>query len=153
KCLGSCRICHAAATLYHWAEAGYPQGGIWKERPWGPTLPYLPELLASRKPRSCKCVLIDLLFIPVNWSFSPCMYLSLEKIATWPTQNYVNPSTRGPVLIIMHLVLYLLILGLVALRTYTRLRISRSLGLDNVFTLFVMARSKFCCKESFRITR
>jgi len=77
------------------------------------------------------------------------MYLSLEEISTWPTPNYVDPVTRGPGLIIMHLVLYPIIFGLIALRTYTRLRISQSFGLDDMFILLAMACPKFCCNGSF----
>jgi len=80
------------------------------------------------------------------------MYLSLEEISTWPTPNYISPATRGPGLIIMHLVLYPIILGLVGLRTYTRLRISWSFGLDDVFILLAMACSRFHYKRAFRIT-
>ncbi len=81
------------------------------------------------------------------------MYVSLEEIASWPTPDYVHPVTRGPGLIVMHLVLYPVILALVALRTYTRLRISRSFGLDDVFILLAMACPNSCCQRSLQITR
>jgi hypothetical protein len=71
------------------------------------------------------------------------MYLSLDVIATWPMPNYVDPVTRGPALIIMHLILYPLVLCIVGLRTFTRLRISGSFGLDDVFILLAMACANF----------
>jgi hypothetical protein len=55
------------------------------------------------------------------------MYLSLDVIETWPMPNYFDPVTRGPALIIMHLILYPIVLGTVGLRTFTGLRISMEL--------------------------
>jgi uncharacterized membrane protein len=71
------------------------------------------------------------------------MYLSLDEISTWPTPNYVNPETRGPGFIIMNLVLYPIVVAIVAIRIYTRLRISRSFGPDDVCIVLAMASPKF----------
>jgi len=55
----------------------------------------------------------------------------LEVIASWPTPNYDDPVTRGPAPIIFNLVLFPLVCFFMALRMYTRLRISKSFGRDD----------------------
>lgn len=127
----------------------YAHVGLCKGCPWRPTPSYLPDILAFRERFAfVKCVSCH---SPIRLCHSKhfAMYLSLEEISTWPTPNYINPVIRGPGLIIMHLVLYPIIPGLVGLRTYTRLRISRSFGLDDVFILLAMACSRFHYNEHF----
>jgi hypothetical protein len=63
------------------------------------------------------------------------MYISLEVIESWPVPNYTDPIKRGPSVIVVNIVFYILVLVVVSLRTYTRLRISRVFGLDDVFIL------------------
>jgi hypothetical protein len=72
------------------------------------------------------------------------MYLPLEMIASWPKPNYVDPIRRGPSIIILNIILYTLVLVIVSIRTYTRLRISRSFGIDDAFILIAMACSTQC---------
>ncbi|KAE9369204.1 hypothetical protein N431DRAFT_485162 [Stipitochalara longipes BDJ] len=66
------------------------------------------------------------------------MYLSVETLESWPTPNYVNPETRGPGVIYINSILYSLVVAVVGMRTYTRLFISRSFGLDDTFILIAM---------------
>lgn len=69
------------------------------------------------------------------------MYLSLETIASWPPSNYKDPLRRGPSITIIYVVFYALVFGVVSLRTFTRLQISRSFGWDDAFILLAMACS------------
>lgn len=64
------------------------------------------------------------------------MYISPETIAAWPTPNYTHPQTRGSSVIVIHSILYTIVLGVVSLRIFTRLCISRSFGYDDTFILF-----------------
>ena len=64
------------------------------------------------------------------------MYISPETIAAWPTPNYSHPQTRGSSVIAIHSILYAIVLGVVSLRIFTRLYISRSFGYDDTFILF-----------------
>jgi hypothetical protein len=57
----------------------------------------------------------------------------IEVIATWPQPNYINPSdVRGPTILILTSIFIPLLVILVALRIYTRLRISKSFGADDI---------------------
>jgi hypothetical protein len=57
----------------------------------------------------------------------------IEVIATWPQPNYDNPSeVRGPTILILNLIFIPLLVILVALRIYTRLRLSRNFGADDI---------------------
>jgi len=69
------------------------------------------------------------------------MYIPLETIASWPAPNYKDPLKRGPSITIIYVVFYALVLGVVSLRTFTRLQISRSFGWDDAFILLAMACS------------
>jgi hypothetical protein len=66
------------------------------------------------------------------------MYLSHENLESWPTPNYAHPETRGPGVIYINSFLYPLVVAVVGIRTYTRLFISRSFGLDDTFILLAM---------------
>ena len=57
----------------------------------------------------------------------------LDVIESWPPPNHANPTTRGYANIIANLILFPLVLLIVSLRMYTRLRISKSVGLDDWF--------------------
>jgi len=57
----------------------------------------------------------------------------LEVIAAWPEPNYVNPTdVRGPAILILTVIFIPLLVILVALRIYTRLRLSRNFGADDI---------------------
>jgi len=57
----------------------------------------------------------------------------LSVIATWPQPNYVNPSeVRGPTILILTLIFIPLLVILVTLRIYTRLRLSNNFGADDI---------------------
>jgi hypothetical protein len=59
----------------------------------------------------------------------------LEAKANWPTPNYINPVTRGWDLVVANFVLLAFIFIIVGLRIYTRLRISRYFGVDDILIL------------------
>ena len=60
------------------------------------------------------------------------MHPTKEVIATWPKPNFVNPVTRGPALTIVNIIFIILVFLVVGLRYYTRLRITRSFGQDDI---------------------
>lgn len=59
----------------------------------------------------------------------------MSEIYGWPAPNYTNPVTRGPGLVVAGAVLGTLGTLLVALRIYTRLRITSSFGGDDVLIM------------------
>ncbi|KAL8682389.1 MAG: hypothetical protein Q9186_001579 [Xanthomendoza sp. 1 TL-2023] len=59
------------------------------------------------------------------------MHPTKEIIASWPKPNFVNAETRGPALTVVNIVFIILVFLVVALRYYTRLRITKSFGLDD----------------------
>jgi hypothetical protein len=68
----------------------------------------------------------------------------LSVLASWPTPNYIDPVTRGPGLLIVNIVFSALAFIVVALRLYTRVWITRSLGMDDVFVFAALVR---CWRE------
>lgn len=57
----------------------------------------------------------------------------LDVVETWPQANYTNPSeVRGPAILILTAIFIPLLVILVALRIYTRLRLSKNFGADDV---------------------
>ncbi|KAI9712169.1 MAG: hypothetical protein M1812_007007 [Candelaria pacifica] len=67
----------------------------------------------------------------------------LEVIASWPAPNYVDPITRGPTAIIVGCVCLGVSMIVLPLRYYTRLRISKNFGADDILLgigmIFVLA--------------
>jgi hypothetical protein len=59
----------------------------------------------------------------------------LEILALWPEPNYVNPVTRGGGIIVTSALFGFLGTLATALRLYTRLSITRTFGLDDVFII------------------
>lgn len=53
-------------------------------------------------------------------------------ILTWPTPNYVNPVTNGHARAIIIWTLTPLVLAAIVLRYYTRLRVTKSFGIDDI---------------------
>ncbi|KAJ4289352.1 hypothetical protein N0V88_007103 [Collariella sp. IMI 366227] len=62
-----------------------------------------------------------------------------EVLATWPKPNYVDPITRGPVLIIVELIFLPLALICLALRLYVKIRIMCKKEIDD----WLMAAAAF----------
>lgn len=60
------------------------------------------------------------------------MHPDLAVIQSWPKPNYINPETRGPALTIVNIIFIILVFLIVGLRYYTRLRITRSFGTDDI---------------------
>lgn len=54
-------------------------------------------------------------------------------IASWPRPNYVDPTTRGESLVATNITFMILVTIIVSLRFYSRLKIHKRLGLDDVF--------------------
>ena len=59
------------------------------------------------------------------------MHPTAEVIASWPAPNYVNPVTRGWALTVVNILFIILVFLVAGARFYTRLRITRSWGLDD----------------------
>lgn len=64
------------------------------------------------------------------------MLFPLSALQNWPTPNYVNPERRGPAATIIVSVLLGLVTLILVVRIYTRVRISRGFGLDDVLIIF-----------------
>lgn len=58
----------------------------------------------------------------------------LSVIETWPKPDYTDPPTRGPALFAMCIIFPVIATTLVLLRTYSRVLIVRSFGIDDVLT-------------------
>ncbi|KAK7703092.1 hypothetical protein SLS64_009363 [Diaporthe eres] len=64
------------------------------------------------------------------------MLFPLSALQNWPTPNYANPERRGPAATIVVSVLLALVTLILVVRIYTRVRISRGFGLDDVLIIF-----------------
>lgn len=64
------------------------------------------------------------------------MLFPLSALQNWPTPNYANPERRGPAATIIVSVLLGLVTLILNVRIYTRVRISRGFGLDDVLIIF-----------------
>ena len=56
-------------------------------------------------------------------------------LAAWPEPNYADPVTRGNELIVITVIFSPIALFMIGLRTYTRLRISKAWGVDDILLL------------------
>jgi len=54
-----------------------------------------------------------------------------EVYLSWPAPNYVDPETRGPMLVVVPVVLVIISFLIVALRLYTRVVLIKSVGADD----------------------
>jgi hypothetical protein len=61
-------------------------------------------------------------------------------IESWPTPNYVDPVVRGPENVILNLIFCPLVGLVIALRVFTRLRISKNFGIDDWLILASLVR-------------
>lgn len=68
------------------------------------------------------------------------MFFPLSTLQNWPTPNYANPERRGPAATIVVSVLLGLVTLILIIRIYTRVRISRGFGLDDVLIIFAYVR-------------
>ncbi|KAL8823936.1 MAG: hypothetical protein Q9191_005431 [Dirinaria sp. TL-2023a] len=59
------------------------------------------------------------------------MHPSAEVIASWPAPNFKDPVTRGSALTVVNVIFITLVVLVAGLRFYTRLRITKSFGLDD----------------------
>jgi len=62
----------------------------------------------------------------------------LSVLASWPTPNYVDPETKGPALLLCNSIMFSIASAIVAVRIYTRVRISKCFGADDVFILLAL---------------
>jgi hypothetical protein len=58
-----------------------------------------------------------------------------EVLLSWPTPNYINPPTRSHGVLIASILFLALSTIVTALRLYTRLRITRTAGLDDILVV------------------
>lgn len=71
------------------------------------------------------------------------MLFPLSALQNWPTPNYANPERRGPAATIVVSVLLALVTVILVVRIYTRVRISRGFGLDDVLIIFAYVWSSW----------
>jgi hypothetical protein len=57
---------------------------------------------------------------------------SLEEYQSWPQGNYAHPEVRGPAILVLTFIFVPLLVILVLLRVYTRLRLTKNFGPDDV---------------------
>lgn len=69
--------------------------------------------------------------------------------ASWPTPNYVNPETRGPLLLRVESTLLVLSVIVVSLRAYVRGRMIRNFGWDDWFIFMAMVNPPTCSSTLF----
>ena len=55
--------------------------------------------------------------------------------ASWPTPNYTDPVTRGHAVLIVNIVCISLAFLVTILRVYTRIRITATAGIDDIFVV------------------
>lgn len=58
--------------------------------------------------------------------------------ASWPAPNYIDPVTHGPANIIVNAILYPLVILVLLLRVYTRVRVSGSFAINDVLILVAL---------------
>jgi hypothetical protein len=57
----------------------------------------------------------------------------IEVYLSWPVANYAHPpEVRGPAILVLTFIFVPLLVILVALRTYTRLRLTKNFGYDDI---------------------
>jgi len=74
----------------------------------------------------------------------------MEVLLSWPLPNYVDPVSRGPAVLIVNIVTMSLAFLLTLLRLYTRLRITCTPGLDDIFIVVALV---WCHSFGFEIVR
>ncbi|OJJ32820.1 hypothetical protein ASPWEDRAFT_594015 [Aspergillus wentii DTO 134E9] len=57
----------------------------------------------------------------------------------WPEPNYTDPATHGQGIVIANIIFGVLVLVSIVLRVYSRVRITSSFGVDDIFILFATA--------------
>lgn len=62
----------------------------------------------------------------------------MEVLLSWPLPNYVDPVSRGPAVLIVNIVTMSIAFFLTMLRLYTRLRITCTPGLDDIFIVVAL---------------
>ncbi|THV52343.1 hypothetical protein BGAL_0082g00330 [Botrytis galanthina] len=67
-----------------------------------------------------------------------------QVLSTFPQPNYIDPVTRGPVLLIITAVFLPLVYIVVGLRTFTRIHLSKHFGIDDVFLLIALVPTTVC---------
>lgn len=68
-----------------------------------------------------------------------------EVIATWPAPNYINPIRHGPAAIVIGCMGAILSMFVLSLRYYTRLRISKNFGVDDILLGIGMVSTYWPC--------
>lgn len=77
----------------------------------------------------------------------------VSVLEEWPSPNYVDPVLRGPANITIIAIFFPLALLVVGIRIYTRIRLSKSFGIDDWFILatlvgrLVMRSNKFIADD------
>ncbi|KAG4435661.1 hypothetical protein IFR05_008856 [Cadophora sp. M221] len=62
----------------------------------------------------------------------------LSVILSWPKPNYIDPETRGYSNVILNIILYIILLGFVSLRIWTRKCLKNAFGRDDTFILLAL---------------
>lgn len=67
----------------------------------------------------------------------------ISVVLTWPAPNYIDPQTRGQGLTIINTTLVVVLVLVIALRYYTRIKLKNWFGLDDWFIGAALVCSSF----------
>lgn len=62
----------------------------------------------------------------------------LDVILSWPAPDYEHPQTRGEALLVVIVIFSVLVVAAVAGRFYSRLKINKWFGWDDIFIAFAL---------------
>ncbi|OGM50191.1 integral membrane protein [Aspergillus bombycis] len=68
-----------------------------------------------------------------------------DVLATWPTPNYIDPTTRGDSVLIVTIVFAAIAFVVTCLRLYTRFKITCSPGIDDILIVVALAFTVAMC--------
>jgi hypothetical protein len=69
------------------------------------------------------------------------MQIPIDVIKAWPAPNRVNPITTGTGIIVMHAILFPIVLAVVSVRIFSRVKISHTFGWDDALILLALVGS------------
>lgn len=61
-----------------------------------------------------------------------------DVLATWPTPNYIDPTTRGDSVLVVTIVFSAIAFVITCLRLYTRIKITCSPGIDDILIVVAL---------------
>lgn len=72
----------------------------------------------------------------------------LDVILSWPAPDYEHPKTRGNALLVTITIFSILVVAAVGGRFYSRLKINKWFGLDDIFIALALVCGGISCQTS-----